>query len=218
MTEAPRPQTADLDFAFLEAVADRYAAAPTVVLRMQAAELAGVRVHAVALRCQVRVEPLRRGYTDAEAGKVVDLFGGRARWGTTMQPLQLAFLTQVLPGFDGTCEFDLPLPLSYDVDVAAHKYLAGLEDGDVPLVLLFSGTVFTGSPGSIVVQPVPWHKEARARLPVSVWREAVDAIFAGQAWLRIGTDTYDRLAAYRSGGGLVSWDEALRQLLGRAEP
>ena len=36
------------------------------------------------------------------------------------------------------------MPLSYDVDVAAHKYLAGLEDGEVPLLLLFSGTVFTG--------------------------------------------------------------------------
>ena len=76
-----------------------------------------------------------------------------------MQPMQLAFLTQVLPGFTGDCDFDLALPCSYDVDVAAHKYLAALEDGEVPLILLFSGTVFTGAPGSLQVLPVPWHKE-----------------------------------------------------------
>ena len=60
----------------------------------------------------------------------------------------------------------------YDVDVAAHKYLAALEDGDVPLLLLFSGQVFTGTAGAITVQPVPWHKETAVLLPVAVWREA----------------------------------------------
>ena len=91
---------------------------------------------------------------------MVDLFGDRSRWGQTMQPMQLAFLTQVLPGFTGELRLRPDAcRCSYDVDVAAHKYLAALEDGEVPLLLLFSGTVFTGAPGSIAVQPVPWHKE-----------------------------------------------------------
>ena len=89
---------ADLDFTCTDVVADRYAAGPTVVLKMRAEERTGVRVHALALRCQVRIEPLRRHYSDREAARVVDLFGGRSRWGSTMQPLQLAFLAQVLPG------------------------------------------------------------------------------------------------------------------------
>lgn len=203
----------DLDFACAGVVADRYAASPTVLLRMRATAPPGARVHAVALRCQVRVEPVRRHYSDPEAAKVVDLFGDRSRWGQTMQPLQLAFLSQVLPGFTGETDFDLPLPLSYDVEVAAHKYLAGLEDGEVPLLLLFSGSVFTGSVGSIVVAPVPWHKETTARLPVAVWREAMDAHFPGQAWLRLGRSTYDRLAVYRGGHGLVGWDDVLDRLL-----
>jgi hypothetical protein len=207
----------DLDFGCDDVVADRYAASPTVVLRMRARDRSGVRVHALALRCQVRIEPVRRSYTDGEATKVVDLFGSRARWGATMQPLQLAFLSQVLPGFTGECTFDLALPVSYDVDVAAHKYLAALEDGEVPLLLLFSGQVFTGSAGAIAVQPVPWHKETTARLPVAVWREAVDTHFPGQAWLRVDRATFDRLSVYRGRLGLTSFDSALDRLLGEAE-
>ncbi len=210
---APDQRLADLDFECRTVVADRYAAGPTVVLKMLARENTGARIHAAALRCQVRVEPLRRSYSDPEADKVVDLFGDRGRWGTTMQPLQLAFLSQVLPGFVGECEFDLVLPLSYDVEVAAHKYLAALEDGLVPLILLFSGTVFTGSPASLSVQPVPWHKEATVRMPVAVWREAMDAQFPGQAWMKMSRATYDELAVYRGRHGLVGWDDVLHRLL-----
>ena len=206
----------DLDFSGVDIVADRYAAGPTVVLKMQATERGGERVHAVVLRCQVRIEPLRRLYSDAEADKVVDLFGDRSRWGTTMQPMQLAFLSQVLPTFENECTFDLSMPVSYDVEVAAHKYLAGFEDGEVPLLLLFSGTVFTGSAGSIAVQPVPWHKEANVRLPMSVWREAMDAHFPGQAWLRMRRSTYDGLSMYRGRHGLIGWDEVMEQLMGEA--
>ncbi len=219
MTHAPGPQLlADLEFECVDTVADRWAASPTVVLKMRASEHTGVRVHALALRCQVRIEPLRRGYSQPEADKVVDLFGNRARWGTTMQPLQLAFLSQVLPGFTGACEFDLVLPLSYDVDVAAHKYLSALEDGEIPLLLLFSGTVFAGAAsaagtGPLSVQPVPWHKEATLRLPVAVWREAIDTQFPGQAWLRLSRSTYDDLATYRGRHGLVGWDDVVRRLL-----
>ncbi len=216
VTHQDSPQI-DLDFSCDEVVADRYAAAPTVVLKMRARETSGVRLHAVALRCQVRVEPIHRLYSDREADKVVDLFGDRARWGQTMQPLQLAFLSQVLPGFVAECAFDLALPLSYDVDVAAHKYLSGLEDGEAPLLLLFSGSVFTGSVGSISVQPVPWHKEAAVRMPVAVWREAMDAHFPGQAWIRVRRSTYDSLATYRGRHGLVGWDDVLGRLLERAD-
>ena len=211
---ASRPAApVDVDFTCTDMVADRYAAGPTGVLRMRAEERSGVRVHALALRCQVRIEPLRRTYNDREAGRVVDLFGDRPRWGRTMQPLQLAFLAQVLPGFTGECSFDLALPVSYDVEVAAHKYLAGLEEGSVPLLLLFSGQVFTGSAGSIAVEPVPWHKEAIARLPVPVWREAMDARFPDQAWLRVSRATYDRLAEHRGRHGLLGWDDLLGRLL-----
>ena len=211
-----RVMPVDVDFTCEEVVADRYAAGPTVVFRMRCTETSGVRVHAVALRCQVRVEPVRRGYSDEEAAQVVDLFGDRSRWGQTMQAMQMAFMSQVLPGFTGSTTFDLVMPCSYDVEVAAHKYLAGLADGYVPLLLLFSGIVFTGAPGTISVQPVPWHKEALVRMPVSVWRAAMDAHFPGQAWLRLDRRAYERLAAYRGKRGLTGWDDTVAALLEEA--
>lgn len=210
---APASAAPDLEVACEGVAAEPYAAGPVVRLRMRLTEHAGVRIHALALRCQIRVEPLKRSYSDEEAGRVVDLFGERSRWGSSMHALQLAFWSQVLPGFAGGTTFDLDLPLSYDVEVAAHKYLTALGEGAAPLLLLFSGQAFTQGPGGIAVQPLPWHTETTARLPVAVWREAMDAHYPGQAWLRVSRDTYDRLAARRSELGLVGWDALLGGLL-----
>ena len=63
----------------------------------------------------------------------------------------------------------------------------------MPLLLLFSGTVFTGGPGGFSVEPVPWDKEAAYRLPVPVWREMMDRYFPGCGWLRLRRDTLDAL-------------------------
>lgn len=207
---------AELGFACTGVEADRYAAAPAVTFHMRATGPEEVRVHAAVVRCQVRIEPLRRQYADDEAAGVADLFGERERWGSTMQPLQLAFLTHMLPGFAGSSDFDLSLPCSYDFDVAAHRYLDALTDGEVPLILLFSGTVFTGTLGQLEVSPVPWHTETRVRLPVAVWREAMDVHFPGQAWLRLDRYTFDRLSAYRTRHQLSGWEQTVERLLKEA--
>ena len=207
---------AELDFRCHTVEADHYSAAPAVTFRMHAAGPEGVRVHAAAVRCQVRIEPLRRAYDDEESAALDGLFGGRERWGSTMQPLQLAFLTQLLPGFTGETDFDLSMPCSYDFDVAAHRYLDALAEGEVPLLLLFSGTVFTGTAGAFRVSPVPWHKETRVRLPVPVWREAMDVHFPGRAWLRLDRHTFDRLSAYRTTHQLAGWEDTVERLLKEA--
>ncbi|MGZ4753151.1 MAG: DUF6084 family protein [Nocardioidaceae bacterium] len=208
---------ADLELACVGADADRFAAAPTVNLRLRVTETTGTPVYAVALRVQIRIEPLRRRYDDAEAAGLVDLFGERRRWGETLKPLQLSFATQMVPGFTGTNEVVLPVPCSYDFDVAAHKYLYALREGSVPLLLLFTGTVFTGGPGGVSVEPVPWHKEASFALPVAVWREAMDLHFPGSAWVRLGRETFDALYAYRATHALTTWDEAVERLLKEAD-
>jgi hypothetical protein len=204
---------ADLDFTCLGATAERYAATPTIQLRLRITETTGTPVHTLALRTQVRIEPIRRRYDDAERDALTDLFGDRSRWGETLKPLQLAFVSQLVPGFTGATEIDLALPCSYDFDVAAHKYLYALREGAVPLLLLFSGTIFTGRPGTISVTPVAWQKEASYQLPVPVWREAMEQHFPGSAWLRLHRDTFDRLYGYRVGQALGTWDEAIERLL-----
>lgn len=213
MSTLSQPSAPELDIVCTEAVADRYAAAPTVLLRLRVRELSGLSVQAMALRCQVRIEPLRRTYDDAEAAGVVDLFGDRSRWGSTMHALQLSYIDRVLPGFAGETVVDLPLTLSYDVEVAAHKYLAALGAGEIPLLLLFSGQVFGAGPAGPTVQPIGWHTEASARVPVEVWREAMDVHFPGQAWLRVSRETYDRLARRRSELGLAGWDALVERML-----
>ncbi|HVI35046.1 MAG TPA: DUF6084 family protein [Gaiellales bacterium] len=208
---------AELDFAVAGAQPDPESAAPAINLRLRITETSGTPVQAVALRTQIRIEPVRRRYDDAEAEGLRDLFGERARWGTTLKPLQLAFANQVVPGFTGSTEVDLGLPCSYDFDVAAHKYLYALETGEVPLLLLFSGTVFTSGPNGFSVTPIGWDKEATFRLPVDVWRETMRSHFPGTAWLRIGTESFDALHRYRIREQLLDWDQAIGRLLKEAQ-
>lgn len=206
----------DLSFACLGVEVDRSAASPTVLFRIRVTESSGVPVHAIALRAQVRIEPMRRRYDDEEAAALVDLFGSRARWGDTLKPLQLAFVSQLVPSFTGSTETTLALPCSYDFDVAAHKYLYSLADGEAPLLMLFNGTWFSKCDGGITVLPIPWDKEVTVGLPVAVWRAAMDQHFPGTAWLRLGRDTFDALYRYRAGNAMISWDEAVSRLLKEA--
>jgi Family of unknown function (DUF6084) len=102
--------------------------------------------------------------------------------------------------------------------VASAKYLAALGDGDIPLELLFSGTVFYAAPGgALQVSRISWSAEAAHRLPVRVWREAIDGHFPHSAWLRLDRDAFDRLAAFKAARTLPSWEAALDLLLQDAE-
>jgi hypothetical protein len=202
----------DLAFRCLGVRADPYAAGPTLVFRLGISAGEGERVHAMALRCQIRIEPAARGYGDAEAERLDGLFGERARWSRSMQPLQFAQTSVVVPGFTGATEVDLPVPCTYDMDVAASRYFSALEDGEAPLTLLFSGTAFRG-PRGFQVEPVPWDREAPCRMPVGVWQEMLDQHFPGCGWLMLPRTTMDALLAYRSRQALPSWQETVETLL-----
>jgi hypothetical protein len=206
----------EFQFACTGAQPDLTAAAPTVSLRLHITETTGVPVHALALRTQIRIEPLRRRYDDTEAGALQDLFGERSRWGTTLKPLQLGFVNQMVPTFTGETDVDVALPCSYDFDVAANKYLYALEGGEIPLLLLFSGTVFTAEGNGFSVSLVPWDREAKFRLPVSTWKHTMDLHFPGTAWMRVGASTFDALHRYRAERQLTSWDDAIERLLKEA--
>lgn len=207
----------ELAFECISAQPDAAAASPTISLRLRITETTATPVHALALRSQVRIEPLRRRYDDTEAQAMQDLFGERGRWGDTLKPLQLAFVNQVVPSFTESTEIDVSLPCSYDFDVAANKYLYSLDDGEVPLLMLFSGTVFTAEGKGFSVSLVPWDLEARFRLPVVVWKQAMQQHFPGTAWLRLGEDTFDALYRYRAAEQLTGWDDAIERLLKQAD-
>ncbi|MBO0850710.1 MAG: hypothetical protein J2P20_14710, partial [Pseudonocardia sp.] len=124
-------------FRCVDARPEPRAAGPAILLDLRITVDPGQRVHSMALRTQIRIEPRRRRYAPSEADKLVDLFGELPRWGETLQPLQLCTVSTMVPGFAGQTTTELAVPLSYDIDVAATRYLHGLEDGEVPLLLLF---------------------------------------------------------------------------------
>ncbi|MBV9093650.1 MAG: hypothetical protein JO132_07215 [Streptosporangiaceae bacterium] len=210
---------ADLIFGCTGAAADKYAATPTLAFTLAVTERTGVRVHAILLRCQIRIEPHRRRYSEAEARRLHDLFGDTSRWAETVKPIQLATVSAMVPAFSEVVEIDLPVPCTYDLEVASARYLHGLDDGTVPLLMLFSGTVFTENPSGhgYSVELVPWSSEASYRMPVRVWRDLVDAHFPGSAWLRCSRATLDALSAFKAERALPTWDATLAALLDQAQ-
>ena len=57
---------ADLIFGCTGTTADRFAVTPALTFQLAITERSGVKVHAIALRCQIRIEPHRRRYSAAE--------------------------------------------------------------------------------------------------------------------------------------------------------
>lgn len=208
----------ELSFAIAGARAEPYAAAPLLSLRLRVAETSGVPVHAITLSAQVRIEPQQRRYDARESGALVELFGPPERYGDTLRTLLWTHVSATVLAFEGETELDLAVPCSYDFDVAANKYLRALEDGEIPLVVQFSGTVFVrADDGGVAAELVPWSCEARYRLPVAVWRATMDAFFPNSAWIRIDRDTFDELYAFKCAGGFPTWEAALARLCAEAK-
>lgn len=207
----------ELRFAVVGARAEPFAAAPQLSLQVRIDHDSDEPVHALALRCQVQIEPRPREYSAEEAERLVDLFGERERWPQTQRGAVLwAHASCMAPRFERTTQVDLPVPCTYDFEVAAAKYLGALAGGEVPLRLLFNGTAFSQGGNGFRVEPVAWACEATYRLPVAVYRDVMDRFFPNSAWLRLRRDSFDALARFRSGRGLPSWEEAIEVLLDAA--
>jgi Family of unknown function (DUF6084) len=125
-------------------------------------------------------------------------------------------VTVMVPTFTAVTEVDVQVPCTYDLEVASARYLQGLDDGTIPLLLLFSGTIFVATDEGFSVELVPWSSEASYRMPVTVWRDLVDAHFPGSAWLRCTRETLDALSRYKAQRALPTWDATLNALLAEA--
>jgi hypothetical protein len=203
----------ELTFDCIEVRPLKYAASPTLAFKLRISELTGQPVHAMVLRVQIRIEPQRRRYADDESELLTHLFGDRSRWGETLKPFQFTTVSVTVPGFTGATEVDAEVPCTYDLEVAAGKYFHALSDGVVPMVLLFSGTVFgKGGPGFWVEQ-VPWHTQAECRMPVTVWDELMSRYFPDVAWIKLPRESVDALLKYKARHAIPTWEAAVEQLL-----
>jgi Family of unknown function (DUF6084) len=208
----------DLNFNVEKAEPISFAVAPLLAFKLrvnQEATLeAPLQIHSVALRCQIRIEPAQRHYGNGEREHLIDLFDKPDRWSRTLKPLLWTHTNVTVPAFTDSIVVDLPVPCTYDFNLAATKYFYALEDGEIPLSLLFSGSIFyeVEDTGLQVVQ-IPWEKEARFRLPVQIWKGMMELYYPNTAWLCLRKDIFERLYQFKISHGLPTWEEALEHLL-----
>ncbi len=206
----------DLRFAVLGARVEPYAVVPTLMLRIRIREASGAKIHAIGLKVQIQIESQRRHYNAEEEARLVELFGEPARWGDTLRTILWTHVGTMVSAFEGATEIDLPLQASYDFDVAAAKYFHALDQGDIPLLLQFSGSVFAQVDNGIAFSQVAWNQESSFPLPVKLWRDLMNAYYPDSAWLRLRRDVFDELHEFKGREVLTTWDETIRILLERA--
>jgi hypothetical protein len=215
---APFSEAPDPRFEVLAAEPAPRAAAPELRFRLRAEDGSGRRVFMIALTVLITLEPSKRGYDDASRDRLTELFGEPERWATTTSSIRWAQLDALVGEFAGSTEFDLRVAASYDLELAASKYLYGLAEGEAPLRFHFNGTVFyEAGGGRLQLVQIPWDCNVRYRLAVDAWRRAIEAHYPYRAWVPVNTETLARLQRRKLDLGLPSYDAALAELLGRAE-
>ena len=208
----------DLDFGIEGAEVLEYAAVPSLLFKLRVENLEEEPIRSVSLNTQVRIAATQRHYDTAEQQRLLEVFGAPHRWGQTLRSLLWAHTTLQVPRFSGSTVVDMPLPCTYDMEVIGSKYFHALEDGEVPLEFLFSGTVFYAVEGGrLQIARISWEKETEFRLPVQLWKETMERYFPNSAWIRLRKDTFDRLYDYKVSRGFPTWEAALESLLSASE-
>lgn len=209
----------DLSLKIEGAEAVSYAAAPLLAFKLRLTNKPDDQtIHTVVLRAQIQIDATRRRYTPEEQDQLVDLFGDAGRWSQTLRSMLWTHASVAVPEFQKETLVDLPVPCTFDFNVAATKYFHGLKDGDLPLIFLFSGTVFyQDQGGSLQVAPISWDKEDKFKLPVKTWHELIKSYYPNSAWLSLRKDVFERLYEYKVRHGIPTWEQALERMLAGVE-
>ena len=205
----------DLNFSVEGAMPVPFAAAPALAFKLRITnDDPSERIHNVLLACQIQIESTRRRYNPEEQGQLLDLFGEPPRWSQTLRAMLWTHASAMVPPFEGETLVDLMVPCTFDFNVAATKYFHGLDEGEVPLNLMFSGTIFfAGDDGTLRATRIAWTKEARYRLPVFVWKEMMDRYYPNRAWLCLERDAFEQLLKYKRQRGIPTWEQTVENLL-----
>ena len=206
----------ELDFNIVDVEPARHAAAPTLYFKLAISQgEKPVPIQSISLQSQIRIETKRRLYKQEEQARLTDLFGEPARWNQTLHSMLWTHASVAVPPFDGDCTVvDLPVPCSFDFNLAGTKYFHGLEHGEVPLLLLFSGSVFYRDQNErLSMDLISWNKEAKYRLPVEVWQNMMELYYPNCTWLCVNRQVFEALYEYKRRRGYTDFDEALTSLL-----
>jgi hypothetical protein len=207
--DAPEPE-----FLVLGARARPHAAVPALEFDVNVTEPSGRRVYAIALSAQVMIEPARRTYEAETRERLVELFGAPERWATTTRSLVWHHADVLVPSFTGSTTFRIPIPVSFDLELAATKYFYALPDGQVPLAFNFNGSVFYRTEDDrLQVTLVPWSCSAEYRMPVATWRELIDSCYPDSGWIAVRAETLEALLRHKASRGLPTLDACVSELL-----
>jgi hypothetical protein len=206
---------ADLSFEVVSAEAPAFAAVPTLIFKLRVDNASEEeRIHGVFLRCQIQINVTRRRYSAEAQARLLEVFGEPKRWRETLRSLLWTHASTVVPQFSESIIVDLPVPCTYDFEVVSTKYFNALEEGDIPLNFLFSGTIFyEGEEGNLQIAQISWSKEASFHLPVVLWQEMMQRYYPNSAWIHLQKDVFDRLYRYKATQSFPTWEEVMVSLL-----
>lgn len=207
----------DLDFNVLGVEAANYGIVPLLHFKLEITNQPPEEtVQSVMLQAQIQIHPTLRSYEPAEKEKLGELFGTPDRWGQTLRARLWTHASVNVRSFAERTEEVLPVPCTFDLNVSATKYFYALEDGEVPLLFLFSGTIFyENDEGHLQISQVSWNKECTYRMPITIWKEMMDHHYPNTAWLALERGLFERLYAFRRREGLADWDQTIARLLPR---
>lgn len=203
------------EFVVLGSDHEPYAATPTIRFTLEVTEPSPHEIYTIALSTQVNIDPARRSYDDTAREALVELFGEPERWPATTRSFVWSMVDVLVPSFGQSTTFELPLACTYDLEVAATRYLDALGDGEVPLSMHFSGRVmYLTEDRRLQLSQVPWTCTAQYGLPVSVWRAMIGHHYPHAGFVRLHEDTLARLAREKAARGLPTFDAVVAELLG----
>jgi len=175
-------------------------------------------IQAVMLHAQIQIQSAQRAYTQQEKERLVELFGTPDQWGQTLRNRLWTHVNVTVPAFTGRVNVSMPVPCTYDLNVIGGKYFFALDGDDVPLLFLFSGTVFYQTADErLQIQRISWERECTYRMPAHTWRELMETHYPNSAWLYLQRDVFDRLYEHKRRHGLATWEQTIEHLSSPAE-
>ncbi len=215
---APAPRDPRPTFTVRGARTSRLAAAPTLIFDLEVADPSERPVFTIALAVQIAIEPAQRRYDPETRERLVELLGDPGKVGAPVRTMPWAQVDVLVRPFRGSTSVAIPVPCSYDLEIAATNYFRSLADGEVPLVFHFNGSVYyEGADGRLQIVQISWEESSEYRMPISAWEEMIAAYYPNRGWVPAGAATIERLRRYKVERGLPSYEAALERLLEAGE-
>lgn len=205
---------AELEFEVVSAAVQRFAVQPMMEFELVVRNSGRCQPRSVILQSQIRIEAQRRAYTVDEQARLKELYGPPRGGTRALRSLLWTHVGIGVPFYGDAIRIKLPVPCSYDFNLAVAKYLYGIEGGEIPLLFLFSGTVFYEDPaGRVQIEQIAHDRDAAFSLPVALWQSLMDHYYPNTAWLQLSRRVFDRIDRYKREHGFLSWEETIASLI-----